>query len=116
MKQPLLGHHQIMSALLQGCSLLLVCLGIYAGGLNLGWSAPQARGGAFLCLILGNVGLALWDVVARAREMTRARVLVSLGIFVATISFLAAVYLLPQVASLFQIATPPLPVWRNAHD
>ncbi len=57
LSDPLFGRRMILAGLIQGLGVLGLVLAIYAGVLNLGLGAGEARMMSFLTLVLGNLGL-----------------------------------------------------------
>jgi Ca2+-transporting ATPase len=106
--KPLLGFGELIMAFLQGGLLLAVCLALYLVAQQQGQSVEQARGSAFACLVVGNVALALRDIVSRPFEMKSSRLMLAGIIIAATIFLLAAIWFISDIAALFQMAAPPV--------
>jgi Ca2+-transporting ATPase len=112
--EPLFGAAQTVVAAAQGVVLLAVVLGIYLWA-GPGTHAAQARGAAFIALVLGNLSLAMADsAAAGANPFARARApyWVITGAAVAT---LGGLMLIPGLEGLFRMASPePWLAWTAA--
>lgn len=107
----LISLRDLLATLAQGIVLLCLVLAIYSGLLHYGHPVPQARAGAFLTLILSNLGLI---VVNRSRtiavwEAFRSRNRAFIGVTSGTLALLTTVYLIPQMRDLFGFALLQLP-------
>jgi P-type Ca2+ transporter type 2C len=110
MGQRILGGVQIAKSVLQGTVLLAACLLIFLQVPGLGWSVEQARGGTFVCLVIGNVLLALWDSLRRMSDMKLFNRQVAVAVVMATLAILFGTLYVPPIADLFQIVAPPI-IW-----
>jgi Ca2+-transporting ATPase len=57
LEEPLFGRAMILSGLIQGLGILAVVLIIYIGIMTLGYGEAEARMMAFVCMVIGNLGL-----------------------------------------------------------
>ncbi|WP_374468860.1 HAD-IC family P-type ATPase [Phenylobacterium sp.] len=102
--EPLFGPAQVGVALIQGLGVLTGVLAVYMLALQ-DHPEAQARGAAFLALVLGNLVLALADSSGGGRLFSRDRVAYWL-IAAAVLAVLAAVLALPALAAVFRVALP----------
>jgi len=98
------GAGNILLSCLQGFSILLVILGLYAGGLHVGYSADTVRAMSFVALIVANV---LTIQTNRSWSDNIFKILVTPNSSVkwicgAAVAFLAAVLYIPFLQDLFQ--------------
>ncbi|WP_238537047.1 cation-translocating P-type ATPase [Caulobacter sp. AP07] len=101
----LFGARQIALGALQGMVILVAVLALYLWGLT--WMpATQARSGAFVALVIGNLTLAIIDATGRDGRLLDARRWVFWTIAGAAGAILLAVLLTPGLAALFRMATP----------
>jgi Ca2+-transporting ATPase len=110
--EALFGSRQLANALLQGAGVLLAVLGLYASALG-AVGETQARGAAFLALVLGNLTLALSDSVAPGGKLFARHRLPYWTIAAATVVALAAAIEIPAVSALFRVSQPA-PAWLLA--
>lgn len=103
--EPLFGMAQLRLALLQGVVVLAAVLGLYVWALG-AYPETQARGAAFLTLVVGNLVLALADSIATAGRLFARHRRVFWGIAAATIATLAIVFTLPEAARVFRVSAP----------
>jgi Ca2+-transporting ATPase len=103
--EPLFGPAQIGLALIQGAGVLVAVLALYAWALA-AVSEPEARGAAFVTLVVGNLTLALADAVA-AEGRLFARYRWSFWAIAAVTCIVLALSLgAPGFAAMFQMAPP----------
>jgi Ca2+-transporting ATPase len=102
----LFGPRQLLAAALQGAVVLTAVLGLYGWSLGSGVAAEQeARGAAFLALIVGNLALALADSAGSARIFAPHRR--AYWIIVAIVAaVLTAILTVPLFAGVFDVAAP----------
>jgi Ca2+-transporting ATPase len=112
MKQPprrrdetLFGPRQMVLALLQGGVLLASVLGLYLWALGR-MPVPEARGAAFLALVLGNLALALSDAMASGCRIFAPHRRPYWVIAGAACALLAAILFVPFAARMFEISRP----------
>ncbi len=103
--EALFGPVQIGLALLQGAGVLFGVLGIYLWSLS-HYSEAEARGAAFLTLVLGNLILALTDASTVGGRLFAPHRRIYWIIAAAAGGALAVVLEAPPVAALFQVAPP----------
>ncbi|CAN5118444.1 HAD-IC family P-type ATPase [soil metagenome] len=102
----LFGAQQIGHGVLQGMVILAVVLALYLWGLT--WMpAAQARAGAFVALVIGNLTLAVTDASGRDGRLLDARRWVFWTIAGVAGAILLLVFLTPGLAALFRMTTPP---------
>lgn len=104
--EALFGLRQIGMALAQGLALLVAVFGVYRWALASAPSAEQARGAAFVTLVIGILSLALADSMSSGRIFARHRWTYWL-IATAVAAVLALMMWAPPVAQLFEVARPP---------
>ncbi|MBL8551361.1 MAG: cation-translocating P-type ATPase [Hyphomonadaceae bacterium] len=104
--ETLFGTRELATAIAQGAGLLVGVLALYAWGLQ---SLPeaQARGAAFLALVVGNLVLALADSMASGDLFARHRRIYWL-IVSAVAGALVLVFAARPLADMFGIASAPL--------
>jgi Ca2+-transporting ATPase len=104
-KEPLLGRQIVLLSLLQGVSVLLIAVAMYAVALNRGQGEQDARALTFTTLIIANLGLILanrsWTrtIVATLRSPNAALWWVVGG----ALAFLGLVLYVPFLQALFDI-------------
>jgi Ca2+-transporting ATPase len=103
--ETLFGPRQLTLALLQGGVLLAAVLGLYLWGLG-EMPVPEARGAAFLALVLGNLALALSDAMARGGRLFAAHRRPYWLIAGAACAMLAVILLAPGAARVFEVTRP----------
>jgi Ca2+-transporting ATPase len=102
--EPLFGLRQALFAVAQGLSVFAGVFALYAWALR-DHPEPEARGAAFLALVLGNLVLALADSSGGRRLFAPDRLsfwLIAAGVALVT----AAVLAVPPVAAVFRVAPP----------
>jgi Ca2+-transporting ATPase len=107
--EPLFGPRQLKMALMQGAGVLMGVLGLYVWALE-AMSEDEARGLAFVTLVLANLTLALTDAVGREGRFLdphRKGYWVLSG---ALVTMLALVLSVSDLAAIFRIA-PPSPLY-----
>ncbi|KQY29946.1 ATPase [Caulobacter sp. Root487D2Y] len=102
----LFGPRQIALGVLQGLTILAAVLALYLWGLTF-MSAAQARAGAFVALVIGNLTLAVTDAAGRDGRLLDARRWVFWTIAGTAGAILLLVLLAPGLAALFRMARPP---------
>lgn len=102
--EPLFGAAQLLKALLQGAMLLLAVLALYTWALT-AYSQAEARAGAFIALVLGNLALALADSMAAGGLFARHRI-TFWTISIAIASVLSLILAVPAFAAAFALAPP----------
>ncbi|WP_334163994.1 cation-translocating P-type ATPase [Phenylobacterium sp.] len=103
--EALFGPAQIGLALIQGLTVLAGVLALYVLALR-GHAEADARGAAFLALVVGNLALALADSSGGGRLFARHRV-AYWTIAVAVSAIIALILAAPPLAAVFRIAPPP---------
>lgn len=113
LEEPLFGRAMILSGLIQGLGILAVVVTIYAVTLNRGYGESVARMLAFVCMVIGNLGLifanrswkhSIWKTI---RIPNKALWWVTGGAAV----FLTLVLSIPFLRDLFKFA--PLNRWET---
>lgn len=107
--EALFGPAQIGLALLQGGGVLVGVLGVYLWGLGR-YSEPEARGAAFLALVVGNLFLALADASATGESLLAPHRKIYWIIAGAAGGVLTLILVVPPLASLFKVAPPHVPL------
>jgi Ca2+-transporting ATPase len=101
----LFGARQLGVSLVQGATVLLAVLGLYVWALS-NQSEAQARGAAFLALVVGNLSLALSDSMAPSGKLfARHRVAFWLIAAAAVVGLVVALEV-PFVATMFRVEQP----------
>jgi Ca2+-transporting ATPase len=103
--EPLFGPRQIALALLQGGGMLAGVLGLYAWAL-VNFPEAQARGAAFLALVVGNLVLALADAMSADGKLFDRHHWIYGVIAFAAAGVLAIVLAVPGVGTVFKVAAP----------
>jgi Ca2+-transporting ATPase len=103
--EPLFGPRQIALALLQGGGMLAGVLGLYVWALA-NFPETQARGAAFLALVVGNLVLALTDAMSADGKLFDRHHWIYGVIAFAAAGVLAIVLAVPGVGSVFKVAAP----------
>jgi Ca2+-transporting ATPase len=112
LEEPLFGRAMILSGLIQGLGILAVVATIYAVMLMRGYDQSVARMLAFVCMVIGNLGLIFSNrsrkhsIIKTLRIPNRALWWVTAGASV----FLAFVLINPFLRNLFKFA--PLNGWE----
>lgn len=102
--QPLFGTTQLRVAFAQGAMLLVGVLGLYTWALG-AYREDEARAGAFIALVLGNLALALADSFTSGGLFSRRR-FIYWAIVLAVAAILMVIFLVPGVAATFAVAAP----------
>lgn len=105
--EPLFGLRQLAVAFMQGAGILLAVLGLYLLLLRSA-TEPQARGGAFLALVVANLSLALSDSMAPGGKLFARHRRAYWAIATATILAVGLALWAPRIGAVFQTA-PPTP-------
>ena len=100
--EPLFGPRQIVAALVQGLCILGATLAVYVGALAIG--EPEARGLAFVTLIVANLALALATSASRGVGLFARQRLAFWVIVAAAAVALAAGLLIPALGAVLKIA------------
>jgi P-type Ca2+ transporter type 2C len=114
LEEPLFGRVMILSGLIQGLGILAVVLIIYVGIMTLGYGEAEARMMAFVCMVIGNLGLIFanrsWkkSILKTIRVPNKALWWVTGG----AVLFLTLVLTIPFLRDLFKFA--PLHRWELA--
>jgi Ca2+-transporting ATPase len=106
--EALFGPAQLGLALLQGSGVLAGVLGIYLWSLS-HYPEPEARGAAFLALVIGNLVLALADASSAGGRLFAPHRKIYWIITAAAGGILTLVLLAPPLAGIFKIAPLHLP-------
>jgi Ca2+-transporting ATPase len=101
----LFGARQLTASLVQGASILLAVLVLYLWALQNG-SEAQARGAAFLALVVGNLTLALSDSTAPGGKLFAKHRLAYWGIAAIAVIALAAALEVPWLGAMFRMTQP----------
>jgi Ca2+-transporting ATPase len=108
--EPLFGLRNLLPSLLQGLTVLLVVLGIYAWALS-ALNEPAARALSFTAMVLSNIGLILtnraWpsSVLSTLREAN----LPFLGVTAGAIAFITLSLTIPALREIFRFAPVVIP-------
>ena len=105
--EALFGATQLGLALLQGSGVLVGVFGIYVWSLS-HYPEPEARGAAFLALVVGNLVLALADASSAGGRLFAPHRKIYWAISSAAGGILALVLLIPPLAGVFKVAPPQL--------
>jgi Ca2+-transporting ATPase len=105
----LFGPRQLGAALIQGASILAGVLGLYLWALRTGPEA-EARGAAFLALVVGNLALALSDSLAPSGKLFARQRLAYWAIAMVAVVALVAALEAPWLEAIFRMTQPPPPV------
>jgi Ca2+-transporting ATPase len=112
LEEPLFGRAMILSGLIQGLGILAVVVAIYAVLLTHGYGESVARMLAFVCMVIGNLGLIFanrsWkhSILQTLRIPNKALWWVTGG----AAAFMALVLTIPFLRDLFKFA--PLNSWE----
>jgi Ca2+-transporting ATPase len=101
----LFGARQLGAALIQGVSILIGVLGLYLWALQTGPEA-EARGAAFLALVVGNLALALSDSVAPGGQLFARHRLPYWAIAGVAVLALAMALEAPWLEAIFRMTQP----------
>lgn len=104
----LFGPRQLLLGLAQGLVIFGVVLSLYLVGLAR-TTPDQARAGAFVALVVGNLILALTDATARGGRLLDARRWIFWMIAALASGVLVLVLTVPPVGRLFAMSPPTLP-------
>lgn len=107
--EALFGPVQLGLALLQGSGVLAGVLGIYLWSLT-HYPEPEARGAAFLALVIGNLMLALADASSAGGRLFAPHRKIYWIITAAAGGILTLVLLAPPLAGIFKVAPLHLPL------
>ena len=107
--EALFGPVQFGLALLQGSGVLLGVFGVYVWSLSQ-YPEPEARGAAFLALIVGNLVMALSGASSSGGRLFAPHRKIYWAIASAAGGILAMVLLVPPLAGVFKVAPPHLPL------
>jgi Ca2+-transporting ATPase len=107
--EPLFGSRQLRLALAQGGALLAAAMGVYVWALGLA-PAPEARGAAFLILVLGNLVLALTDSMAPGAKLFARHRLAYGAIALLALAAVSAALTLPFAEGMFRMRAPEAPL------
>jgi Ca2+-transporting ATPase len=105
--EALFGGPQLGLALLQGAGVLAGVLGVYVWSLGQ-VSEPEARGAAFLALVVGNLVLALTDASSSGGKVFAAHHRIYWIISGSAGAVLTMVLMVPPLETLFKVAPPHL--------
>ena len=103
--EPLFGLPQLLLAALQGGVALGGVFGLYVWALAAHPEA-EARGAAFLALILANLVLALTNAFSRTGRLVAAHHRIYAVISAATVAALILVFAIPELAEAFRVSIP----------
>jgi P-type Ca2+ transporter type 2C len=112
--EPLFGRAMILSGLIQGLGILAVVLIVYIGIMTRGYGEAEARMMAFVCMVIGNLGLIFanrsrkYSILKTIRVPNKALWWVTGGASL----FLTLVLTVPFLRNLFKFA--PLHRWEFA--
>jgi Ca2+-transporting ATPase len=106
--EALFGLPQLIAAMIQGAGVLAGVLGVYVWSLGQ-MSEEQARGIAFVTLVLANLTLALVDAVGTEGQILDPQRKIYWAITGALGLVLTLVLAVPWLATIFRIATPSGP-------
>jgi P-type Ca2+ transporter type 2C len=105
-EEALFGSRQLLFALAQGAVILAGVLGLYVfSASHLG--AEQARGAAFMALVIANLTLALVDAAGEEGRVLDGERRIYWWIAGALLAALALIMTIPWLASIFHLVPPP---------
>jgi P-type Ca2+ transporter type 2C len=104
--EPLFGRRHAIMAAVQGAGVLAAVFATYAIGLTVA-AEPQARGAAFVALLMANLTLALADAMSRDAALFDRRRRLFWIITLAAATAVAIVLFTPALAAAFHVAIPP---------
>ena len=107
--EALFGPAQLALALLQGAVVLIGVFGVYVWSLGR-YPDTEARGAAFLALVVGNLVLALADASSTGGRLFAPHRKIYWIIAAAAGAVLTLVLTVPVLAALFKITPPHLPL------
>ena len=103
--EALFGPRQLALALLQGAGVLAGVLGVYLWSLD-HHPEDQARGAAFLTLVVGNLVLALADASSSGGRLFAPHRRIYWLIASVAAGFLALIFAVPALDTIFKVAPP----------
>lgn len=106
--ESLFGPRQLAASVVQGASILLAVLGLYVWCLQNG-SEAQARGAAFLALVVANLVLALSDSISPGGKLFARHRLAFWAIALVAVLALAAALEAPWLEAVFRMKQPEPP-------
>jgi P-type Ca2+ transporter type 2C len=109
-KERLFSVKAVVLALLQGASLFIAVWLLYAMVLRHGIAEPEARGIAFACIVLGNIGLILANL-SKTKSIFAILTIPNTAlrwVIGGTLCGLAVALYVPGVRDLFRFSSPPL--------
>jgi len=112
--EPLFGRAMILSGLIQGLGILAVVVAIYAVMLTRGYGETEARMLAFVCMVIGNLGL-IYANRSRSLSILKTMRIPNKALWWVTggaLVFLALILTIPFLRDLFKFA--PLHRWELA--
>jgi len=107
--EALFGSVQMVLALVQGSGVLVGVFGVYVWSLGQ-YPEPEARGAAFLALVVGNLVLALADASSTGVRLFAPHRKIYWIIAAAAGGVLTLVLTIPQLAGIFEVAPPHPPL------
>lgn len=110
--ESLFGRRELATALLQGLGVLITVLGLYVLALG---AVPEgeARGAAFLALVVGNLSLALSDSMAPGGQLFARHRIAYWSIALVAIAAITLALEAPFARTIFRM-TQPQPAWLVA--
>jgi len=114
LEEPLFGRSMILSGLIQGLGILTVVATIYAVMLTRGYDETVARMLAFVCMVIGNLGLIFANRSSKLSIMKTLRIPNKALWWVTggAAAFLTLVLTIPFLRDIFKFA--PLQRWELA--
>ena len=107
--EALFGPAQLGLALLQGTGVLVGVFGVYAWSLS-HYPEPEARGAAFLALVIGNLVLALADAWSVGGRLFAPHRKIYWIIAAVAGGALLLIFMVPALAGVFKVAPPHRPL------
>ena len=107
--EALFGPAQLGLALLQGAGVLAGVFGVYVWSLS-HYPEPEARGAAFLALVIGNLVLALTDASSAGGKLFAPHRKIYWIITAVAAGVLTLVLMVPPLAAVFKVAPLHLPL------
>jgi Ca2+-transporting ATPase len=107
--EALFGPAQVGLALLQGLGVLVAVFGLYVWALGR-FPQTEARGAAFLALVIGNLVLALADASSAGGHLLAPHRKIYWIISAAAGSVLTLVLTVPPLAAVFKVTPPDAPL------
>ena len=108
-EESLFGPVQLGLALLQGLGVLIGVFGVYVWALGQ-YAETEARGAAFLALVIGNLVLALADATSVGGRLFAPHRKIYWMISAAAGGVLTLVLMVPPLAAVFKVAPPHPPL------